>query len=137
MKIISNREGSIAVEFALIAPVLILIYIAILETSLLTHDFQRVAIAAEAGAQAAIQSEASETSIYSAAFAAMGKSDTSGFAVSLRCLEGGGWYYWERTVAVDVSYVFRPVSGLGAGIELPLSATSFRTARPGGPCSNW
>jgi Flp pilus assembly protein TadG len=135
MKFASNCKGSIAVEFALIAPVLILLYIAIIETSVLTHDYQRVVIAAEAGAQAAIQSLASETSIYDAAFAAMGKSDTSGFTVSLRCLAGGGWYYSEGTVAVDVSYVYRPASGLGSDIALPLTATAFRTARPGGLCS--
>jgi hypothetical protein len=141
MSILRNTRGSIAVEFALIAPLMILLWAAMAETSLLGGDYQRVTMAAEAGAQAALRSGASEQSVYEAASAAMGKSDASGFSVSVRCEREGGWYhygyYYGGTVAVDVSYAHRPLSGAGLGGEWPLTATSYRAARDYGLCYWW
>ncbi len=126
-----NRHGSIAVEFALILPVLFLVYLTIAEMAELFLLQRQLNVAAEAGAElidAGGKNTPNEEDIREAAIAAFGPRDDERFSVEVTCLDDNRRNYLDdtRIATVEVGYTVTPLASFSFGTDIILKAKSFR-----------
>ncbi len=124
-----NSGGGAALEFALVAPLLIALCLFAVTAAGAIVDYRRVMVAAEAGADAGAASLAHEADIEAVAALAFGERGSEGLSVDVTCEAGGGS---SGMVVVEVSYTAPETFMLGGAMTM--SARGVRAARSGSHC---
>ncbi len=125
-RLLRNSSGGAALEFALVAPLLVALCFFAMEAAGAMMDYSRVVIAAEAGADAAIASPAaSDEDIEAAAAFAFGERGKARLHIAISCDTGLGSHS-QSTLIVQVSYAPAPLHMLGGAFSM--TARSIRVA---------
>lgn len=127
-RLISDSGGGAALEFALVAPLLIALCVFAVVAAGAIVDYRRVVIAAEAGADAgAALNDGAD--IEAAAVLAFGERGSDGVRVTVTCEAGADS---PGMLVVEVSYTTPETFMLGG--VMSMSARGVRVARSGSYC---
>lgn len=123
----ADRRGGAALEFALVGPLLVALCIFVVEVTGLILDYRRVAIAAEAGAEAAeVYADYAVEDIETAAANAFGARGAQNMQVAVSCVEGSGASH-RGLLTIEVLYSL-PTS-LFTADTFTMAAKSVRSVR--------